>query len=136
MLHLVYKFDGRGAPVPNDFITTVGKADVRTELDFAKNESAVIEPIPVRLETSTPVNVRVLQHEDTVFKALLNGKGEATLEIFVGSPWPNWRNPPGYRVTVGGATTTIKEKKDGTLSVPLNLDGRIEVIIEPADSGK
>jgi len=136
-LHLIYKFDGRGAPVPNDFITTVDKNGVRTELKFLKNESAVIEPIPVTLNTSVPVNVRVLQYDDTVFKALLNGKGEAALEIFVGSPWPDWRNPPGYRVAVAGAKTTIKAaEKTGLLSVPLKLNGLVEVVIDLAGGGK
>ena len=37
----------------------------------------------------------------------------------------------GYQVTVGGTTTTIMEK-DGTLSVPLKLDGQVEVAIEKA----
>ncbi len=136
-LHLVYKFDGRGAPVPNDFMTTVDSASVRTELEFGKNESAVIEPIPVTLEASTPVNVRVLQYDhrddNLALKILLNGQGEATLDVFVGRKYL-----PGsdtYRVTTGGETSTITEE-DGTLTVPLKLDGQVEVVIERADAGK
>ncbi len=149
-LHAVYKFDARGAPAPHDFMTTVDEADVRTELEFGKNESAVIEPISMTLEASTPVNVRVLQYEDAAFKILLNGQGEATLDVFVGTSYPDWRDgvfPQGgvnpadvgvgaaYRVTAGGASTTIAEI-DGTLSVPLTLDGQVEVVIERADGGE
>ena len=131
MLHLVYKFDSRGAPVPNDFITTVGKADVRTELDLAKNESAVIVPIPATLRASEPVNVRVLRHDHDAIRMLINGQGKATLELFVGSTWPNWRNPPGHNVTVAGVTTNLKVVENtGVLAVPLTLDGLVEVVVE------
>jgi len=149
-LHLVHKFDAQGAPAPHDFITTVDKAGVRTELTFRKNESAVIEPIPVTLEADTPVNVRVLQYDDAAFRVLLNGKGQATLDVFVGTSYPDRRdgvftdftdggvNPAdvgvgaAYRVTAGGVRTTIAER-DGTLKVPLRLDGQVEVVIERAD---
>ncbi len=146
-LHLVYKYDERGAPVSHDFMTTVDKTSVRTELNFAKNESAVIEPIPVGLETSTPVNARILEYGDTSLKILLNGQGEATLEMFVGTLYPDVRDGvftdggvnPGdvgvgtpYRVSVDGTSTTIMDK-DGTLFVPLTLDGQVEILIEPRD---
>ena len=145
-LHAVYKFDDRGAPVSHDYITTVDNASVRTELNFGKNESAVIEPIPVTLEASAPVNARVLHYDDTSLKILLNGQGEATLNMFVGTFYPDKRdkvftdggvNPADigfgapYSVTIGGASTTIKEI-DGLLSVPLKLDGQVEVVIEQA----
>ncbi len=129
-LHMVHKFDGRGASVPHDFITTVDQDEVRTELEFRTNESAVIEPIPVTLEASTPVNVRVLQYDDGVFKILLNSQGEATLDVFVGAGY--FPGSDTYRVTSGGETTTIAEK-DGTLTVPLRLDGQVEVVIDLAD---
>ena len=146
-LHVVHKFDDRGAPVSHDFITTVDKESVRTELEFRKHESAVIEPIPVTLEAGAPVNLRVLHYDDPALKIVLNGQGEATLNMFVGSGYPDRRdgvftdggvNPADvgvgndYRVTADGATTTVKEK-DGTLFVPLNLNGQVEVVIERAD---
>jgi len=146
-LHQVFKFDDRGAPTSHDYITTVDSASVRTELKFRKNESAVIEPIPVTLEASAPVNVRVLQYDDAAFRVLLNGKGQATLDVFVGTSYPDRRdgvftdggvNPAdvgvgaAYRVTAGGVRTTIAER-DGTLKVPLRLDGQVEVVIERAD---
>ena len=74
-LHLVHKFDGRGAPAPNDFFTTVGSGpDVRTALEFQTTESAVIEPIPARLRTDTPVNVRVLKHDYGALQMQLHGQ--------------------------------------------------------------
>jgi len=144
-LHRVHKFDNRGAPVSFDDITTVDEAGVRTELDFRKNESAVIEPIPVWLKVDAPVNVRVSDYDGTSLRALLSGRGTATLEMFVGSFYFDKRetgitdggvNPADiglglpYRVTIGGAVTTLKEM-DGLLSVPLELDGQADVVIEP-----
>ena len=135
-LHMVYKYDGRGVQVSHDFITTVDKTGVRTELKFGKNESAVIEPIPISLEANASVNVRVLQYDypndKLAFKVLLNGQGEATLVAFVGRKYFPGRNL--YRIMTGGETTTITER-DGTLSVPLELDGQLEVTIERADRG-
>ena len=128
-LHMVHKFDGRGVQVPHDFITTVDGAGVRTELKFRKDESAVIEPILAVLEAGGPANVRILRYDDVASELLVNGQGEGMLRMFVGAGY----FPPGdaYQVTVGGTTTTIMEK-DGTLSVPLKLDGQVEVAIEKA----
>ncbi len=149
-LHRVYKFDARGAEGPHNFITRVDQDSVRTALQFDQNESAVIVPIPVSLEATIPVNVRVLRYEGKTLKILLNGKGEATLDMFVGTSYPDWRDGvftnggvspidvdlgDAYRVIAGGTTTTIEER-DGTLSVPLKLDGQVEVLIERADRGE
>lgn len=133
-LHQVHFFDGRGAPAPNDFTTTVDSASVRTELDLGRNESAVIEPIPVTITSAGPVNVRVLHHDSHDLSILLNGQGTATLNVFVGSPWPDWRNPPGYRVTVAGKTIMGAVAGDtGLLTIPVILDGLVEVVISRTD---
>jgi len=149
-LHLVYKFDERGAPAAHDYITTVDKHSVRTELHFQENESAVIEPIPVSLTTDTPVNLRVLRYEGNSLTVRMNGRGQATLDLFVGTFYPDVRdgvftdggvNPADvgvgtpYRVTVGGVSTTIADR-NGTLIVPLKLDGEVEIIIKPAQGGE
>ncbi len=134
LLHLVHKFDGRGAPAPNDFLTTVDPAGVRTELDLQTNESAVIEPLPVRLRTDAPINMRVLHHDGAEMRILLNGHGKVVLEMYVGSAWPDWRNPPGYQVTVNGTPVRqLASNKTGLLSVQLSLEGLTEVVITPAD---
>ncbi len=55
----------------HDYITTVEGASVRTELRFGKNESAVIEPIPVVLDADVPVNTRVIRYDATGLRMLL-----------------------------------------------------------------
>ena len=136
-LHLVHKFDARGAPASHSFLTTVDRDGVRTELEFGEHESAVIEPIPVTLEASTPVNLRVLQYEyvddSLVLTILLNGQGEATLDVFVGRKY--FPGSDRYRVTTGAETTTVAEE-DGSLRVPLRLQGQVQVTVEPANAGQ
>jgi hypothetical protein len=127
-LHLVHKFDGRGVPMPNDFNSTVDGQSVRTELKFGKNESAVIEPIAVELQAASPVNVRVLQFDDAGFLLLLNGQGDANIEMFVGARSPS----ASFTVVADGETTTVKEK-EGILTVPIKLAGLVKVTIKRTD---
>ena len=131
LLHQVHKYDARGDQPAHDFITTVDPGGVRTELEFSKNESAVIEPIPVTLDTVDPVNLQVLRYDNQEgelnFKIRLNGHAEAMLDVFVGGKY--FPGSDTYRVTTGNQTTTIAEN-DGTLSIPLNLNGQIEVAVE------
>ena len=149
-LHLVYKFDDRGAPVTHEFLTTVDRDGVRTELELGKNESAVIEPIPATLETAAPANVRILEYDDEMLRAVLNGQSEATLRLFVGSLYPDVRdgvfidggvNPAdvgvgtSYRVTVGDRATTLVDQ-DGLLKIQLSLNGQVALAIERADEGR
>ena len=132
-LHVVYQFDARGAPVSHDFITTVDKASVRTELRFDENESAVIEPIAAVLETGAPVNSRVIRYDAGSFRILLNGRGQVVLRVRSGAFPVKAR--AAYRVAAGGAMTVIAEK-DATLSIPLRLEGLVEVVIARADGGR
>ncbi len=125
-LHVVYKFDGRGVPASHDFVTTIDQRGVRTELKLGKHESAVIEPIPVVLNADAPVNTRVLRYDSAGLHILLNGQGPVVLQLRHGA-FPV-KAGDAYRVTAAGVKTTIAEK-DGTVSVPLRLDGQVEVVI-------
>lgn len=142
-LHLVRKFDARGVPAAHSYLTTVDAGSVRTELRFEKNESAVIEKIPVQIEAAAPVNALVTRYTGDGCALLLHGQGDATLNMFVGTTYPDKRagvfkdggiNPADiqagdlYRVTVNGKTETRKEI-DGTLLVPLTLAGETNISI-------
>lgn len=126
-LHMVYKFDARGAPASHDFITTLDKTGSRTELKLNEHESAVIEPIPVVLTTDATVNARVLSYDATGLRVSFHGKGKARLELK-----PSSRSPAAgrtYRATIAGKPTKIQQK-DGSLFIPLKLDGPVETVIE------
>ena len=142
-LHLVYRFDARGTLVPNGDITTVDRDGIRTQLTFGKHESAVIEPIPANLSADSAVNVVVRHYDADRLDAIFNGSGAASLELVVGTSYPDRRdgvltnggmNPAvvgvgnPYRITIGSVATTIEER-DGLLTVPLELDGQVAVSI-------
>ena len=132
-LHLVHRFDARGAPAQHDFVTTVD-AGVRTFLDFEDDGSAVVVPIPVVLAAGTAVNVRVLQYDGTAVRMLLNGEGSATLYVSDGTFPVEARK--AYDVTVGDVKTTLDAAPDDTLLVPpseLTLSGQVPVTINPHD---
>ena len=144
-LHQVYSFDPRGALVPNRFLTTIEQGEVRTQLDFEPNESAVIVPIPVQVDSGGPVNARVMSYDGSRLEIELNGTGPASLGMFVGTSYPDRRdgvyidggmNPSvvgvgdRYRVQIHG-TESVIEEIDGLLTVPLQLDGLMELRIDP-----
>jgi hypothetical protein len=136
-LHQIHKFDARGAPATHDFLTTVDSKSVRSELNFAEQESAVIEPIPVTLSSESPLNARVLEYDVQKLDLLLHGDGRAELSMFVGAGHMP-KNANGardivdgapYRVAVGDQVTTVHER-DGTVTVPLVLMGQTQVTVE------
>jgi hypothetical protein len=146
-LHQVFKFDGRGAPAPHQFVSTIDSDGVRTELRFAEHESAVIERIPVSICSARPVNVSVQDYKVKQIRMLLNGDGEVTLSMFVGTDYPDRREgvftnggvaridvgvADDYRITINGNTTAVKER-DAVLSVPLKLNGQTALTIAPAE---
>jgi hypothetical protein len=130
-LHFVHKFDGRGAPAAHDFLTTVDSGRVRTEIAFAKDESAVIEPLPATLESNSPVNVRVDQFDDRRIRILLNGNGDVTLRIRSGAF--ALAADTTYQVKIGETMTSLIVE-NGELAVPLKLNGLTVLAVEPASN--
>lgn len=127
-LHLVYKYDDRGAAAAHDYITTADTGDVRTQVTFSQNESAVIEPIPVVLDAAKPVNVRVVAYDADGIHLQLNGGGKATLQMNDGVlPVSDNR---AYQVITNGTKKTIVAK-DAALTIPLSLQGMMELLINP-----
>ena len=91
-LHQVHAFDPRGVQVRNRYVTTVDDDGVRTELALGENESAVIEPIPVYVEAATPVNARVTGYDHSSLAVELHGRGDAVLQMVVGTTYPDKRD--------------------------------------------
>ncbi|MBX7256173.1 MAG: LamG domain-containing protein [Candidatus Hydrogenedentes bacterium] len=74
-LHLAYRYDGRGHLVPANYTTTVDAGPVRTQIDLNDRECAVLERIPVQIESETPVNVIADRDVNGHLRLRLNGKG-------------------------------------------------------------
>jgi hypothetical protein len=128
-LHQVHAFDARGAPVPNRFVTTVDERGIRTALEFDEHESAVIEPIPVTIDSVGPVNTRVLEYGADGLRLRINGPGTTTLRMRSGA----MPIEPGarFRVSTDPARAWIAEA-DGVLAIDVPVKGEVLVGAEIA----
>ena len=131
-LHLVHRFDGRGAPASHEFVTTVdaGANPVRTELPLGVDESAVVEPIPVTLTSASTVNARVLGYDVTRVHLLLNGLGSASLQVSSGT-FPIVSGAM-YDVSAGGVASTVAAGPGDALTLSsISLSGQVAIVIQP-----
>ena len=126
-LHCAVLCDARGRLVPNDFLTTVDRSGVRTEMAFRENEMAVLKKIPITLDASAPVNLSVRQYDANGIRIVLNGRGDTQLVIKTGD----------FAVTPGAAYNVKSDRlrkitaaKDGLLRVSLRMDGAMSLQIE------
>ena len=129
-LHVVWFCDDRGEFVPNRFMTTADKGGVRTELRFSKNESAVIERIPVTLAIGGAVNLLVRQYDAEGIDMLLSGVGRAMIRIRTGQ----FPITPGatYRVTSRSAKTIVASD-EAVVDILVQLDGQLSLSVVAAD---
>jgi Concanavalin A-like lectin/glucanases superfamily len=74
-LHMAYRYDSRGHRMRPDYVTTVDASSVRTRIDLADSEAAVLARIPVQVHSSGPVNVVVERYDEKKVVMMLNGKG-------------------------------------------------------------
>lgn len=127
-LHQCYRYNSVGVEIPAEFLTTVDKTGVRTNVSLDKRESAVVKRIPVTLETTGPVNVRVERHDAEALELTLNGTGAVTLVL---------RDlKPGQPVTVEGVSAKLAAGKDGAVRIPLKLSGQRNVVVRKGKDGQ
>jgi hypothetical protein len=121
-LHLPYHYDGRGARIPHEFLTTVDGEGVRTEIALKENESAVLKKIPITVSTGSAINLFAQQYDGEAIQLSFNGKGKIDLVVKDG----DFAIKPGatYRVKGGGAEEVAADDT-GTLSLPVTLDGQL-----------
>lgn len=74
-LHLAYRYDGRGHPIRAGYVTAVDPDSVRTRVVLEDNECAVLERIPLRIETAAPFHVIVERGANGSLRLHLNGHG-------------------------------------------------------------
>jgi hypothetical protein len=73
-LHLAYRCDARGHFIRAGFVTTADDTSVRTRVDLAKDESAVLVRIPIRIDTPSPINVAVEEAGEGKVRLTVNGQ--------------------------------------------------------------
>lgn len=132
-LHMVYAYDARGGPLDHGFVTTINASEARTELQFSENESAVIEPIPITVETDTTTNCRVRQYDPGGINILLNGSGKVTLQIYTG-PFAIQAGAT-YSVKINGTIRQVESRAD-SLAIAMTLDGQTNISISELQSTK
>ena len=138
-LHFAYRYDGRGVPVPHDFLTTVDAEGVRTDIVLKKSECAVLKKIPITLRSRSPINLVVQQYDAEAIQLVLNGRGNAEVEVRDG----DFRIRPGasYVVKANAARKVIADKSfdpeahdgQGRLLFKIALDGQVQVKMEPVE---
>ena len=127
-MHKVYRSDSRGILVPNLDFSTADAEGVRTELQLAELESAVVERIPIELLTERPLNFLVKEYGKGGLRLLINAQGNVRLILGPG----DFRIEEGKEyLVVAGKSEPVKLTAGGTLAVPLEIGGETVVRITP-----
>lgn len=129
-LHLVYLYDGRGVPVPHGFVATVDAGGVRTRLELAEHQCAVIRRIPLELHAPGTVNLRVDRYDRGGIELVASGAGPAKLVIQNGEF--EVRPLAHYRLAAGTQERIIAADAAGTLNAPLELGTQVRIRLQPA----
>ncbi len=80
-LHLIYRYDRRGRRIGHDFVTTVDAEGARTEVHLNERELAIIEKLPLVVQTASAVNVTVNRRDEQTLELSIHGYGPATLAM-------------------------------------------------------
>jgi hypothetical protein len=123
-LHLAYLYDARGVGIPHAFLTTVDADGVRTQVDLAQSQAAVVLKIPAVLAAAGPVNALVRRYDSQAVEVMMNGSGRAVLTLRSG----DFAVAPdtAYEVEVA-AKQPLSSDAAGVLSVALELAGQTTV---------
>jgi len=132
-LHNIYYSDSIGRIISNRFVTTVDADSVRTVLDFAKNESAVIEKMPATAQSAAPLNVMVRQYDQNGAKLLVHGKGAVRFH-FKNGRFPVYKGLI-YQITTNGKPIVLKDNEDD-LQFTVYLSGPATIKVEHFLPGK
>ncbi len=112
-LHQVRLYDERGRNTVNSFFSTLDKTGLRTRLDLAEGQSAVVVKLPVVLKSENPVNVCVTSFQNGELAMTLNGKGSVTMRFENAAP----SSVTGAPAKVDAAARTVSLELDGPVSL-------------------
>jgi hypothetical protein len=127
-LHFVWLFDARGVGIAHRFLSTGDSTGVRTELDLAGGQCAVVRRVPVGIESASPVNFHLSRYDPRGCELVASGRGAATLTLRSGE----LRIEPGMKYVLRkGATDRQPVIAAGSrLTVPLELADDVRISIE------
>jgi hypothetical protein len=131
-LHFAYLYDSRGVRIPHAFLTTVDSAGVRTQVDLAKDQCAVVKKIPLSIRSAAQVNLHISRYDDKTLELRASGTGPATLTLRSG----DLPVQPGAEYVLNAGTEQRRAVADATglLSLPVELGEQVEVSITAAQA--
>lgn len=80
-LHRVYRYDGRGREAGHGWYSTVRNGEASTRITPAVNELAIIERVPMTMESDAPVNVLIRQYDKDVIRLDVRAQIESRLTV-------------------------------------------------------
>lgn len=80
-LHRVYRYDGRGVEVEHGWYSTVRGGKVSTCVEPGFNELAIVERVPMSIESEAPVNVLIRRYDGGAVLLGLRAQGEIRLTV-------------------------------------------------------
>jgi hypothetical protein len=87
-LHFAYRYDSRGRRIDPGYVTAVDAGSVRTRVELADHEIAILARIPVRIESEGPVNLAVRRFDADGIVIILNGHSPARIILPDGEEHP------------------------------------------------
>ena len=131
-LHFAYLYDSRGVRIPHAFLTTADSAGVRTQVDLAKDQCAVVKKIPLGIRSAAPVNLHIGRYDDKTLELRASGTGPATLALRSG----DFPVEPGAEYVLKAGTEQVRVVADatGALWLPLKLGEQVDVSITAAQA--
>jgi hypothetical protein len=129
-LHFACLYDSRGMPIAQDFLTMIDSTGARTRVELTKDQCAVVKRLPLRIQSTSPVNVHVSRYDAVAVELTASGTGPATLMVRGG----DFAVTSGisYVCRVRAAEQQATADRDGLLSLPLALADHVNIRITPA----
>jgi len=129
-LHFAYLYDSRGVRIPHAFLTTVDPAGVRTQVDLAKDQCAVVKKTPLTIRSVAPVNLHIARYDDEGIELRASGTSPASLALRSG----DFPVEPGaeYVLKTGTEQRRVVADAAGSLWLPLELGEEVQLSITAA----
>ena len=118
-LHIVKLWDARGRMATSRFLTTCDATSVRTRVDLAEKQTAIVIKLPVTIETTQPVNVCVTRFENGAFDLTMNGHAAVTLRFDEAGPV----KVTGAPVEIAPEARAVKLDVKGLVHIQIRRDG-------------
>ncbi|MEA3365542.1 MAG: hypothetical protein U9Q79_07870, partial [Candidatus Hydrogenedentes bacterium] len=130
-LHRVYRYDGRGVETEHGWYSTVRENGVSTAVDIGFNEMAIIERVPITLNSPVLANVLIREYNKEAIRLDVRTQGETELMIRDGA-FPVVAGKR-YVVARGDETQEVTAQTDGVLTIFDSVKAEADYEIRPVE---